>query len=287
MQGFQARARSAPGGAVGRRAAYGNGDPVPMIGIGAGGHARCVIDAMRSLAGRYRLVGLFDDDPRLCGQSVEGIPVLGAFAADRSGADALGAGAAFVGVGGVGLTSARRQVFLQLDAAGFELPAIVHRSAHVSPRAHLADAVQVLAGAIVNTGARLGERHREQRCHRRARRVCGCPRTRRIRGDPRWRCRGGERCPRRVRGHHPGGTPRRQGRRRRVRRGRQSRRSPRSDGGRGARSRHPFGEPIQASARSFPGGVVARGLASCVRPRRAGGRLAEVRVVDGPAHAVS
>ncbi len=157
MQGFQARARSAPGGAVGRRAAYGNGDPVPMIGIGAGGHARCVIDAMRSLAGRYRLVGLFDDDPRLCGQSVEGIPVLGAFAADRSGADALGAGAAFVGVGGVGLTSARRQVFLQLDAAGFDLPAIVHRSAHVSPRAHLADAVQVLAGAIVNTGARLGE----------------------------------------------------------------------------------------------------------------------------------
>ncbi len=127
--------------------------PIPVIGIGAGGHARCVIDAMRSVVGGYRILGVYDDDPRLAGRSVLGVPVLGAYDEDLVGPPAA---AAFVGVGGVGLTSARRRVFHILHGAGFALPPIIHRSAVVSPRAYVADAAQVLAGAILNVGATVG-----------------------------------------------------------------------------------------------------------------------------------
>lgn len=128
---------------------------VPIIGVGAGGHARCVIDAMRTIVGGFRVIGLYDDDPRLAGRSVLGIPVLGAFDSQRVPATTR-ATAAFVGVGGVGRTNARRRVFHALVRAGFDLPPIVHRAAVVSPRADVADAAQVLAGAIVNVGSRIG-----------------------------------------------------------------------------------------------------------------------------------
>ena len=128
---------------------------VPIIGVGAGGHARCVIDAVRTVMGGFRIIGLYDDDPRLAGRSVLGISVLGAFDSQRT-PGTTGATAAFVGVGGVGRTDARRHVFQALARAGFDLPPIVHRAAIVSSRADVADAAQVLAGAIVNVGSRIG-----------------------------------------------------------------------------------------------------------------------------------
>lgn len=151
----EARAYAGPRGERPGRIAGGDA-PVAVVGIGAGGHARCVIDAMRSVMGGFRILGVYDDDPRLAGRSVLGVPVLGAFDPDRVGPSAEEAVAAFVGVGGVGLTSARRRVFHILHGAGFTLPPIIHRSAVVSPRAHVADGAQVLAGAILNVGATVG-----------------------------------------------------------------------------------------------------------------------------------
>lgn len=131
--------------------------PLPMIGVGAGGHARCVVDAMRSVIGSFRIVGIYDDNPALTGQSVLGIPVLGPLGDRGDGVRSLGVAAAFVGIGGTGVTAARRRVFGVLSAAGLALPPIVHRSAVVSPWARLADGVQILAGAIVNVQATVAE----------------------------------------------------------------------------------------------------------------------------------
>jgi UDP-perosamine 4-acetyltransferase len=127
---------------------------VPIVGLGAGGHVRSVLEAIRSL-GRFEAAALADDDPARAGSEVLGVPVVGADALERLRAD--GIAHAFAGVGGVGDSTARERVFGRLLADGFELPPIVHVSAVVSPWAHLGRGVHVLAGVIVNAGAEIGD----------------------------------------------------------------------------------------------------------------------------------
>ncbi len=125
----------------------------PIVGYGAGGHARSLMDAIAT-GGVFELVAFVDDDPAT--DSMHDVPV-------RTGQSALaqlreeGVAHAFVGVGGVEQRDARRRVFGLLRAAGFELPPIVHGSASVSALAALGAGAQVLAHAVVNTAAVLRE----------------------------------------------------------------------------------------------------------------------------------
>ena len=130
------------------------GGQTPIVGVGAGGHAKCVVEAIRSVM-RFRIAGLLDADPRRHGGSLLRHPVLG-------GEDLLprllaeGVAHAFVGVGGAGDLSARQRIFAALDRLGFILPSVVHRDAMVSPSAAVAGAAQIMRGAIVNADARIG-----------------------------------------------------------------------------------------------------------------------------------
>jgi sugar O-acyltransferase (sialic acid O-acetyltransferase NeuD family) len=128
-------------------------DLLPAIaGLGAGGHAKCAVEAIRSVL-RYRVVALLDSDPALQGLTVLGCPVVGgdALAALRG----QGVELAFVGIGGAGDVSPRRVGAALLREAGFRLPAIVHRAASVAVSAALEEGAQVMAGAIVNAEARI------------------------------------------------------------------------------------------------------------------------------------
>jgi UDP-perosamine 4-acetyltransferase len=126
---------------------------MPIVGLGAGTHAKSVLEALRS-SNRYDVIAIVDDDPAKAGDEIFGtriapsseLPELRELAAQ-----------AFVGVGGIGDSGPRRAAFERLLAAGFELPAILHASAVISPWATLRDGVQALAGAIVNAGAEVGE----------------------------------------------------------------------------------------------------------------------------------
>jgi sugar O-acyltransferase (sialic acid O-acetyltransferase NeuD family) len=131
-----------------------SGSAVPIVGLGAGTHAKSLLDAIRS-SGRFEVVGLVDDDAARTGAELLGFPILGPDALEDLRAD--GVANAFAGVGGIGDSSARRGVFERLLAAGFELPAIVHDAAVVSPWAQLGRGAQVLAAAVVNAGAELGD----------------------------------------------------------------------------------------------------------------------------------
>ena len=124
--------------------------PLPIVGVGAGGHAVSVLEAIRS-AGRFEVVALADDDSGRAGSELLGFPIVAASELERLRAG--GVARAFVGVGGVGDAAPRRAVFERLLAGGFELPAIVHASATVSPWARLGRGVQLLAGAILNARA--------------------------------------------------------------------------------------------------------------------------------------
>jgi acetyltransferase EpsM len=124
--------------------------PARIAGFGAGGHAKCLVEAIRSVH-RFRLVALLDADRARVGTSVMGLDVL-----DQADLDALradGVDHAFVGVGHVGDAAARRRAAATLRDAGFRVPEIVHRSASVAVSAVIDDGAQILAGAIVGPEA--------------------------------------------------------------------------------------------------------------------------------------
>jgi UDP-perosamine 4-acetyltransferase len=125
----------------------------PIVGLGAGGHAKCVIDAIRSTR-RFRVLAVVDTDPSRWGGRVLGVPVVGD-EDELAGLRAHGA-AAFVGIGAAGDTGPRARAAERLLAAGFALPAIVHRDAMLSPSATIAEGAQVLRGSIVNADAAVG-----------------------------------------------------------------------------------------------------------------------------------
>jgi UDP-perosamine 4-acetyltransferase len=126
--------------------------PVPIIGYGAGGHAKSLLEALRS-EGRFDVVAMVDDDPAHDGMDLLGAPVTARPV--ESWRDEVEH--AFVGVGGVTSVAGRRAAFARLEAAGFVLPPVVHASATVSERAELGRGAQILAHAIVNAAARIGD----------------------------------------------------------------------------------------------------------------------------------
>ncbi len=132
---------------------------LPHIVIGAGGHARVLVDAL--LAGGHPVLGLTDTDPGRHGQHVCGRPVLGSD-------DALAAYAQHDvmlvnGIGGIGEVSRagsdalRHTVQQRLQRQGWRFAGVQHPAAVVSPFATLATGVQLLAASVVQAGAELGE----------------------------------------------------------------------------------------------------------------------------------
>lgn len=129
---------------------------IQAVGIGAGGHAKILVELVAQVGG-YELVGFIDTDPTRWGTQFMGCPVLG-------GDDQLpvqrakGVQAAFIGVGAVSSagTRLRARLFREALALGFEMPTLVHPRAVVSPSAKLGPGSVVMGGAVVNTAARVG-----------------------------------------------------------------------------------------------------------------------------------
>lgn len=125
------------------------GRKVPVVGLGAGGHTRSLVDAIHS-TNRYRVVAVADDDPDMVGKQILGVPIVAA--AELKGL----ARYAFVGVGGITDSQPRTLTYRRLYRDGFRLLTIIHARASVSPYARLGAGVQILAGAVVNANAVLG-----------------------------------------------------------------------------------------------------------------------------------
>ncbi len=125
------------------------------VGLGAGGHARSVIDALGGDPG-VRVVGLLDRDAERVGDRFSGVEILGddhwLASARRSGITHF-----FVGVGSVGDPGTRQRLFEIGRHWGLVPLVVVHPSATVSREATLAPGTVVLAGAIVNAGAHVAE----------------------------------------------------------------------------------------------------------------------------------
>ena len=127
---------------------------IPVIGFGAGGHAKVVIEILRSTR-EYEIVGLLDTRIER-GANVLGVEVLGD---DSMMAElkARGIEHAFIGVGTVGDAQPRRQLYEKVVDFGFQIVPAIHAAAIVSSSAQIGVGPTIMAGAIVNANAVIGD----------------------------------------------------------------------------------------------------------------------------------
>ncbi len=121
-----------------------------VVLLGAGGHARAVLDALLAQGG-CEVIGLLDDNPELHGREVFGYRVLGP-------TEAAGDVGATHFVAAVGENNrVRAKLYERGLAAGLSPWPVIHPAAVISPRAEIGPGIQALPGAIVVAGACIGE----------------------------------------------------------------------------------------------------------------------------------
>jgi len=126
-------------------------DKKPVIWLGAGGHASVLIDALSN--SDITILGVAD--PRyLVGEIVYGTSVLGADEAvlQYSPADVV----LVNGIGMVDHNNVRREVTKKMQSYGYTFLTIVHPKAIVSDSVELGEGVQIMAGAVVQPGTKIG-----------------------------------------------------------------------------------------------------------------------------------
>lgn len=123
-----------------------------VIIIGAGGHARVLLDALRLMS--CTVLGYVDPAFAKGAQGPGGVLVLGG---DEALKEFSAADVQLVnGVGSVGPTASRNAVYRRGKDAGFVFARVVHPSAVVSSSVLLGEGVQVMAGCVVQTDAQIG-----------------------------------------------------------------------------------------------------------------------------------
>ncbi|MEQ8319705.1 MAG: acetyltransferase [Rhodospirillales bacterium] len=124
----------------------------PLIIIGAGGHAKVVIDALLSMG--MSLKGATDQDPSRLGKSILGVDVIG----DDGVLDELTTAdiRLVLGVGSTEAGPARRKIFDNLKDRGYEFANVVHPSAVIGRDVEIGEGAQIMAGAVIQPGCRIG-----------------------------------------------------------------------------------------------------------------------------------
>ena len=128
---------------------------IPVVGLGAGGHAQVVIETLR-LVGEYDVVRLLDIKRERWDTTLMDIPVNG----DETLLPELfarGLRHIFIGVGTVGDTSTRKRLYLHARSLGFTVVNAIHPDAVISPSARVGGGATIMAGTVINSCARLGE----------------------------------------------------------------------------------------------------------------------------------
>jgi sugar O-acyltransferase (sialic acid O-acetyltransferase NeuD family) len=123
-----------------------------VVIIGAGGHARVLLDALQLCA--RNIFGFIDPAFAKGMHGPGGLPVLGG---DEVLKDLSTSDVQLVnGIGSVGSSAPRHAVYRRGKEAGFSFAHVVHPSAVVSASAKLGEGVQIMAGCIIQTGADIG-----------------------------------------------------------------------------------------------------------------------------------
>jgi len=123
-----------------------------VIVVGGGGHAKVLIEALR-LAG-VEILGITEADPEKHAQVVSGVKLLG----DDSVIANYGAEQILLvnAIGSINLPKDRTALFDKLKARGYSFATVIHPSAVIAVDVSLAEGSQVMAGAVIQPGSRVG-----------------------------------------------------------------------------------------------------------------------------------
>jgi sugar O-acyltransferase (sialic acid O-acetyltransferase NeuD family) len=127
-------------------------DPLelPVIVIGGGGHAKVLVSTL--LLCQMRILGFVDLDPgappllgsKCCGGDAEVL------------LHAPGDVRLVNGVGSIGSTARRQEVYDRFTREGYRFATVIHPSAIIAPEAQIEAGVQIMAGAVLQPGSRVG-----------------------------------------------------------------------------------------------------------------------------------
>lgn len=125
----------------------------PIIIIGAGGHAKVLIDALKRLGAP--ILGICTKNSAAVHSGLLGIPTI--CNDDELKKYSPESVTLVNGIGGVKDTSQRREVFSRLKMLGYVFSQVIHPASVISPDAMLGEGVQVMAGAIIQVGVKVAE----------------------------------------------------------------------------------------------------------------------------------
>lgn len=126
---------------------------IPIIGLGAGGHAKVVIEILQ-LIGTYKLIGLLDPNPELWQTKLLDVPILGG---DELLPQIRGnLNKSFIGVGSVGNAQPRKKLYQKLQDYQFEIISAIHPQAIIAPSVEIGSGITIMAGVVVNSSVTFG-----------------------------------------------------------------------------------------------------------------------------------
>ncbi len=128
-------------------------DSLPVIVLGAGGHAKVVVDTLTAMC--MEIAGMVDPNPETHGRDVLGIPVLGGD--EEMETRPAAAFALANGVGSTGDAGPRRAVFDRFREQGYAFPPVIHPTAVIAAGVEIRPGTQIMAGAIIQPDCRIGE----------------------------------------------------------------------------------------------------------------------------------
>ena len=125
----------------------------PLLILGGGGNARVLIDALKYT--QHEIIGITDPDENLHGREIMGIPVIGN---DEVITQYPQNSVQLVnGIGSVSSTSHRRLLFEKFKNHAYFFASVIHPSAMLASDAEISEGIQIMAGAIVQTGCHIGQ----------------------------------------------------------------------------------------------------------------------------------
>ena len=127
---------------------------IKWVLLGGGGHGRVLLATLRALGWENRLIGIVDPEPVCPALQTWNVPLLGndecLWTMSPQEIQLLN------GLGSAANTTRRKEVYQRFQSRGYGFQTLCHPTAWVADSADLAEGVQVMAGAIVQTGCRLG-----------------------------------------------------------------------------------------------------------------------------------
>jgi UDP-perosamine 4-acetyltransferase len=121
-----------------------------IIIIGAGGHAKVIIDILRT-SSEYDFVGLID--PQHLGKTILGVPVIG----DDSKLEMIyeeGVRTVFVAIGN---NQQRGQISNYVKKIGFSITNAISNYSYVSSTVKLGEGIAIMPGAVINPDSYIGD----------------------------------------------------------------------------------------------------------------------------------